>query len=540
MNLTLLEDSSNYHPTISGDQPQNHITSLHDSVPSLNTNIHQNYGMEDSNLVPITEEDEKSSINYNHEQLQAGEFKRGGVARSTIRNSKKKNFKQLKLDMTVCRNNLATDDHDDDKFVEDTVLTDEVKPDPTLKIEIVDTPDSPFTPLNIEAMKADKNNFEKVDPKNNAEQNDPIPKPRDIQLKDTSKDLLSTSQTSSPLSENQSSPNLMASRNDSTSPNLPTVSSKESLNLLTSSKSPNLSSSSMKLVLYQDLSLSEGEEMFEDLSNEIADELSEDEEIFDKISMNIDLKNIDEEFQVTLNEHIEQVEPKMEIDSEKIQSKNEKPTDKVDIKESEEEETDVVLRKPDLKKDIAYWEKRASDSAESRVLNKSFNENFKRGTFQRSTIKKSRKKVSSLDMDLKSNRSSTSETTSKILSAQNDLLKMTSVEKSANADPYFDGKNSIHPSNATGCSSTHTQSITPKPAPRKKFPPLQLRCQEGRTKILVRNDTNDQSSRHLPKLDSSVRTFQFGTRIIFSIKTWEQRRKEPNRSIPTKQLVEWF
>ena len=96
MNLTLLEDSSNSYP-ISGDQPQHYITSLHDSVPSLNTNIHQNYGMEDSNLVPITEEDEKSSFNYNHEDLQAGEFKRGGVARSTIRNSKKKNFKQLKV-----------------------------------------------------------------------------------------------------------------------------------------------------------------------------------------------------------------------------------------------------------------------------------------------------------------------------------------------------------------------------------------------------------------------------------------------------------
>ena len=80
------------------------ITSLHDSVPSLNTNIYQYYGLGDSNLVPITEEDEKSSFNNNKSDLE--EFKRGGVARSTIRNSKKKNFKELKLDMTMCKNNL--------------------------------------------------------------------------------------------------------------------------------------------------------------------------------------------------------------------------------------------------------------------------------------------------------------------------------------------------------------------------------------------------------------------------------------------------
>ena len=95
---------------MSFDGPTLHITSLHDSVSSVTANIYQNYGLAKSNLVPITEEDEKSSINYPPNDLEeTTEFKRGGVARSTKRASKKRNFKALKLDMSICKNNLQPD-----------------------------------------------------------------------------------------------------------------------------------------------------------------------------------------------------------------------------------------------------------------------------------------------------------------------------------------------------------------------------------------------------------------------------------------------
>ena len=42
--------------------------------------------------------------------------------------------------------------------------------------------------------------------------------------------------------------------------------------------------------------------MFDDLSSEIQDNLSEDEELFDTISMNIDIENADEDFQTTMSE----------------------------------------------------------------------------------------------------------------------------------------------------------------------------------------------------------------------------------------------
>ena len=42
--------------------------------------------------------------------------------------------------------------------------------------------------------------------------------------------------------------------------------------------------------------------MFDDLSSEIQDNLSEDEELFDTISMNIDIENADEDFQTIMSE----------------------------------------------------------------------------------------------------------------------------------------------------------------------------------------------------------------------------------------------
>ena len=153
--------------------------------------------------------------------------------------------------------------------------------------------------------------------------------------------------------------------------------------------------------------------------------------------------------------------------------------------EEEPEET-PVLRKIDLKKDIAYWEKRASASIESRLLAKNYNENFKRGSLQRSTLKRYNKKVeTSKDHNLRPN-SFVETPVAEMLSEENDLLKMTSREKSANTVPYSDGAKS----GSIGCSIP--QSIKPKPAPRKNAP-------HGRTKILELDDTNTPSS-HLPKL----------------------------------------
>ena len=82
------------------------------------------------------------------------------------------------------------------------------------------------------------------------------------------------------------------------SPNLsnPNTSASPNLSDINISSSPNLSPSAAKLELHRDLSLSEGEDIFEDLSNEINDELSEDEEIFDKISMNLDMVDVDIKF----------------------------------------------------------------------------------------------------------------------------------------------------------------------------------------------------------------------------------------------------
>ena len=464
---------------------------MHDSVPSLTANIYQNYGLAQSNLVPITEEDEKSSINYPPNDLEeTTEFKRGGVARSTKRASKKRNFKQLKLDMSICKNNLQTDTKHELISNEDNNLdgNNQIK-----TIQLVKTPDSPTQDMNVD----DGDMMESCSSKTS---------PQSIGLKSPN------------LSDEESRPN-----------------------------SRNLSISS-RVLISSNLSISDGEDIFDDLSSEILGTMSEDEEIFDKISMNIDIDNADADFEVTLSESLESSRKQTIIQTandkaevlmqEEIQHFEEKPQheDEPLIKAEVTAEPEVVLRKTSLKKDIAYWEKRASDSAESRVLNINITkDSFKRGSLQRSTIKKSKKKVSPpkprmLDVNLGSNNSSAEKcVAAAMLSAKNDLLELTSADSSV---PCFDDKND--------CESRciQPQSIKPIPAPRrrKNTLPVQPRKVGARTKVLVRNDTND----YLPKLDPDIRTFQLHPTILFSIKTWEQRRKEKNRIIPTKRLVEWF
>ena len=136
MTSNLTEDPSDY--------PQSaHLQSLHDSVPSLNTKIHQNYGLEDSNLVPITEEDEKPLLNSQQRQDDDLEcnFERGGVSRSTIRNSKKRNFMDLKLDMSACKNNLApTEPPEKHDERQDAASVETIR-----KISVIETPQSPLT-----------------------------------------------------------------------------------------------------------------------------------------------------------------------------------------------------------------------------------------------------------------------------------------------------------------------------------------------------------------------------------------------------------
>ena len=518
MTSNLTEDPSDY--------PQSaHLQSLHDSVPSLNTKIHQNYGLEDSNLVPITEEDEKSLLNSQQRQGDDLEchFERGGVSRSTIRNSKKRNFMELKLDMSACKkNNLApTEPPEKHDERQDAAAGETIR-----KISVIDTPQSPLTceefPQHCSEQVSD--HLEQAPPHNQA-----LP-PVIKRCRNPSFD--SRNLPPVPPVAVAESPNL-SNPNTSASPNL------SDINI---SSSPNLSPSAAKLELHRDLSLSEGEDIFEDLSNEINDELSEDEEIFDKISMNLDMVDVDIKFASTFNESSE-VESGGQLPSSipspktgKIQHLEGKPclTD-FETLEDELQSPAVVLRKTEVKKDIEYWEKRASSSAESRVLAKNFNDNFKRGSLQRSTIKRPRKKAPTpADRNLALNRCSESAGAGagEIVSDINDLLEMTSpekCEKSANTVPYFDGKNEEQQSGG-GC--TRPQSITPKPAPRKKL-------QQGRTKILARSDANDQSAAHLPKLDSGLDNGPAAA-MVFSINTWDERKKEKNRSLPTKRLVEWF
>ena len=492
---------------------------MHDSVPLLNTNIHQNYPTEDYDLVPIIEDDESSLPPDipDDSQKPPGNFERGGFKRSTVRNSKKKNFMQLKIDMTVCKNNLNSPPKNQRK--NDRIMG---VPD---KISIVETPESPLTPVNVKPETTKGGGKEHFQERNLSR----LPPSAAIRVLD-----LPTSTTSPNLTKlkNPPSPNLSSPKS---SPNL------SGKNVIMSSSS-NISLSSAKLEFHNDMSLSDGEEIFEDLSNEITDELSAEEDEFDKISMCLDLENIETKFEETFNGQraAENVGCKAvhadhhrSPESTEIQEKDEKPispkikTDICDISR-QDQRTETVCQKSQLKQDIAYWEKRASNSAESRVLAKNINENFKRSSLQRSTLK--RKTRPSFDRNLRSQSSSSMELTGEMLSKKDDLLEMTSEEKSANTVPYFDGKN-----DSSGCN--RPQSITPpQPAPRKKVA-------RGRTKILDRGDTNDgapSQTSHLPKLDTDKRTSRPHPGLVFSIKTWDQRRKEKNRSMPTKRLVEWF
>ena len=494
---------------------------MHDSVPLLNTNIHQNYLTDDYNLGPISEDDESSLPQDipDDSQMGSGNFERGGFKRSTVRNSKKKNFMQLKIDMTVCKNNHISPLKNQQK--NDRIMG---VPD---KISLVKTPDSPLTPVNIKPVET----MTTAEVGNNQFQErklSKLPPSAAIRVLD-----LPTSTTSPHLTKilKPGSPNLSSTKS---SPNL------SSGNNVIESSSSNISLSSAKLEFHRDLSLSDGEEIFEDLSNEVEDELSAEEEEFDRISMCLDLENIESKFEETFNGQREAVENDgckpvhadhhRTPESTEIQKKEEKPHSpetRTDKSAQDQRAEETVCQKSQLKQDIAYWEKRASNSAESRVLAKNINENFKRSSLQRSTLK--RKTRPSFDRNLRQS-SCSMELTREIVSRKDDLLEMTSEEKSANTVPYFDGKN-----DSSGCN--RPQSITPpQPAPRKKVA-------GGRTKILDRGDSNDRApsqSSHLPKLATDKRTSRRGPGLVFSIKTWDERRKEKNRSMPTKRLVEWF
>lgn len=487
-----IQDNSNF--PMSFDGPTLHITPLHDSVSSVTANIYQNYGLAQSNLVPITEEDEKSSINYPPNDLEeTTEFKRGGVARSTKRASKKRNFKALKLDMSICKNNLQPDTKHGLISNEDNNLdgNNQIK-----TIQLVKTPDSPLQNMNVDDGDMKESCPSKISP-------------------------LSIQTESPNLSEVQPRPN---SRNLSSSP---------------------------KVSMNPDLSISDGEDIFDDLSSEILGTMSEDEEMFDKISMNLDIEHADADFEVTLSESMESSRKQNiqtaandkaeDLMQEEIQHFEEKPQheDESVIKAELTPEPELVLRRTSLRHDIDYWEKRASDSAESRVLKININtDSFKRGSLQRSTIKKSKKKVCSprmFDANLGSHNSNAEKcVAAAMLSAKNDLLELTSADSSV---PCFDDKNDCGSESESGRGCIQPQSIKPIPAPRKKTLPVQRRkVGASLTKVLVRNDTND----YLPKLDPSIKAFQLHPTILFNIRTWEQRRKEKHRIIPTKRLVEWF
>ena len=489
------------------------ITSLHDSVPSLNTNIYQNYGSQDSNLKPIDEDDEKLSLTY-QEDLTLGEFKRGGIARSTIRTSKKKNFKNLKIDMTICKNNLDADN----QHIKSEVL--DVKTTPAL-----DTADSltPLTPFSDEDFDSLSPIYEdEIVDRKAIDSRDSIKCESDDETTEISPDIKNPRKEIASLHdvvlEAFKNREITENQNVLKSNDVRQNSKDESPNLPTTEKSPNLS---------QVISLSDGEEMFDDLSNEICDDLSDDEEIFEKLSMQIDLDDVDEKFDLTLNESHD-----IALKSLPSHNSKEKQVEIIQASNSESkellktQEEGSVLRKTSLKKDIAYWEKRSSASPDSRVLSKQAEQHFHRGTVQRSTtrkIKRTKIETSSSDRNLGSNSIVEKSVAAKMLS-ENDLVEMTLTEKSANSGPYSDEKKPVR--------CTTQQSIIPKPAPRKSL-------LEGRTKVLDRNNSRDKCS-HLPNLGGGSVGYKPAPRMIFSIKTWEERKKEKNRSVPTKRLLEWF
>ena len=153
-------------------------------------------------------------------------------------------------------------------------------------------------------------------------------------------------------------------------------------------------------------------------------------------------------------------------------------------------------------------------------------DHFSRGTAQRSTIRKTKKtkiETSPVDSNLRSNSFVENSVAEEMLSVEDDVVEMTPQEKSKNSVPYFDEKSDPR--------CTKQQSIIPKPAPRKSR-------MGGKTRVLDRNNFEDKCP-HLPTLDPS-RGYKVAPAIIFSIKTWEERKREANRNLPTKRLLEWF
>ena len=423
--------------------------------------------------------------------------------------------------MTVCKNNLRTDD--------DNLRCDVPDERPT---PVADTPDSltpltPFSERDFSSLSPIYEDYENI-PRNGT---DPIPHTGDsspeilnLQSKVTSfQDVVAEAIKKNNIEGNESKD--IESDPGDNSPNLPSL-AENSPNLYIrntdNKKSPNLSL--VSLPTSQDISLSDGEEIFADLSNEICDDLSDDEEMFERLSMQIDLEDVEEKFDLTLNESSHDIVDRSSEEQQVVTSQASKP-------ESGEiltpPEGGLVLRKTSLKKDIAYWETRSSWSPESRVLGRQAGNQFQGGTLQRSTVKKKKMikiETSPTDCHLGSHRFVEESVAAKMVSGRSDLVETTPSEKSVNSGPYFDeGKN---------LRCTEQQSIIPKPAPRKSL-------LGGRTKVLDRNNSEDKCS-HLPKLEGGVGNRVLATSFTFSIMTWEERKKEKDRILPTKRLLEWF
>ena len=440
-----------------------------------------------------------------------------------MRKSRKKNFKNLKLDMTMCKNNLRTDDDNLRCDVPDE------RPTPVAATPDSLTPLTPFSERDFSSLSPIYEDYENI-PRNGT---DPIPHTEcsspeilNPQSKVTSfQDVVAEAIKKSNIEGNEA---VMESKDIESDPednslNLPTL-AENSPNLTIrntdNKKSPNLSL--VSLPASQDISLSDGEEIFADLSNEICDDLSDDEEMFERLSMQIDLDDVEEKFDLTLNESSHDIVDRSSEEQQVVTTQASKP-------ESGEiltgQEGGLVSRKTSLKKDIAYWEKRSSWSPESRVLGRQGSNQFQRGTLQRSTVKKKKMikiETSSTDCHLGSHRFVEESVAAKMVSGESDLVETTPSEKSVNSGPYFDeGKN---------LRCTEQLSIIPKPAPRKSL-------LGGRTKVLDRNNPEDKCS-HLPKLEGGSKVL--ATSFTFSIMTWEERKAEKDRILPTKRLLEWF
>ena len=466
------------------------ISSLHDYHSSVDTNFNQYSGAnirqqnsnDEYNLVPIDEEDEDNQEEDKEggklEECSKITFSRGGFGRSTIRNSKKKNFKDLKINMDVVKNNHAND------------------------------------------QKEDFDNRKMKNEAANSMIHEEFPNVSQARNYEDSHNLVPKENTNENLLKGSSISSKQHPRRDHITPD-------EHLDLNPPSTSSTISSTSRSNYesMTMELSLSEDEEIFNCLSIQISKNMSEDEEEFDRISMQIELDNVEEKFNETFNEN-----PCKEMTKENIKTivKKEKEHSLEDNHEKKEKsnsnflkkESETILRTSNIRSGIAYWEKRSSAD--------NFNEPkkaeiFRRGSLQRSSIRKTKQKNRDFGVENKCPKLSNSkdDQTKEGYEKKSVSLQCSESEPKKRENVDMEIKNEED--------SNTDFEILPTPAPRKSLIAKEDKC----SNIGVKYPS------YLPQIDVKYKS-SGNCPIIFSIKTWEERGEEGSSKPPEKVLLEWF